>query len=254
MTVFDARQRSLWKGRRRLDEASNQLAAGVVQLHEPQAHPAQLDTHHLGAADQGHRAVVELELKRDLRADVEQLVAGDEHPGPAHVHQLSLNRGSGSRRGADHRDGDLRPRGPFDERTRLVGGEGRPGATRSGRLRAAIVDHRDEYSTSLSDRIVLVMHTTSYGAAGFADACRRAGAHVAVASDRCHVLNRAWHWPDDAIVIDFMDPDAAGAAVADEARRAGPVAAVLPVGGELRPASPPRRRGTWASTRTPPTR
>jgi biotin carboxylase len=85
----------------------------------------------------------------------------------------------------------------------------------------------------LSDRIVLVMHTTSYGAAGFADACRRAGAEVAVASDRCHVLDRAWLWPDDAIVIDFMDPEAAGATVADEARRAGPVAAVLPVGGEL---------------------
>jgi biotin carboxylase len=87
----------------------------------------------------------------------------------------------------------------------------------------------------LDRRIVLVMHTTSYGAAGFADACRRAGAAVAVASDRCHVLDRAWLWPEDALVIDFSDPGAAAEIIAGAAAAGGgpPVRAVLPVGGEL---------------------
>jgi len=85
-------------------------------------------------------------------------------------------------------------------------------------------------------RIVLVMHTTSYGASGFAEACTRAGASVAIASDRCHVLDRAWHWPADSIVIDFTDPERAAAKIAAAANGAAatgtPVAAVLPVGGE----------------------
>src|SRR6516165_9640584 len=78
------------------------------------------------------------------------------------------------------------------------------------------------------------MHTTSYGAAGFADACRRAGARVMVASDRCHILDRVWQWPSDAVVIDFSDPEGAAAAIADAATDAIPaVRAVLPVGGEI---------------------
>jgi biotin carboxylase len=84
-------------------------------------------------------------------------------------------------------------------------------------------------------RIVLVMHTTSYGAAGFAAACARAGADVVVASDRCHVLDRAWRWPAESMVIDFTDPERAAATIADAARATSqpPVVAVLPVGGEL---------------------
>ena len=83
-------------------------------------------------------------------------------------------------------------------------------------------------------RIVLVMHTTSYGAAGFAEACRRAGAGVTIASDRCHVLDRAWQWPADALVIDFSEPEAAAATIATAAGTPGaPIRAVLPVGGEL---------------------
>ena len=84
-------------------------------------------------------------------------------------------------------------------------------------------------------RIVLVMHTTSYGAAGFAEACARAGAGVVIASDRCHVLDGAWRWPEDSLVIDFTDPEQAAATIAgagaDGSNAA--VAAVLPVGGEL---------------------
>jgi biotin carboxylase len=83
------------------------------------------------------------------------------------------------------------------------------------------------------NRIALVTHTTSYGAAGFVEACRRAGTTVVLASDRCHVLDRAWHWPADSLVIDFGDPDDAAATIAAANDRDAPIAAVLPVGGEL---------------------
>src|SRR5262245_46261861 len=85
----------------------------------------------------------------------------------------------------------------------------------------------------MSARIALVTHTTSYGAAGFVEACRRAGSGVVLASDRCHVLDRAWHWPTDSLVIDFSDADAAAAAIAAADDAASPISAVLPVGGEL---------------------
>ena len=78
------------------------------------------------------------------------------------------------------------------------------------------------------------MHTTSYGAAGFVEACARAGATAAIASDRCHVLDRAWAWSADALVIDFAHPDqAADRIVAAAQADLAPVEAVLPVGGEL---------------------
>jgi biotin carboxylase len=83
------------------------------------------------------------------------------------------------------------------------------------------------------NRIALVTHTTSYGAAGFVEACRRAGTRVVLASDRCHVLDRAWHWPADSLVIDFSDADAAAAVIAAADDAASPISAVLPVGGEL---------------------
>ena len=83
------------------------------------------------------------------------------------------------------------------------------------------------------NRIALVTHTTSYGAAGFVEACRRAGSEVVLASDRCHVLDRSWHWPANSLVIDFGDPDEAAAVIAAADAREAPIAAVLPVGGEL---------------------
>jgi len=83
------------------------------------------------------------------------------------------------------------------------------------------------------NRIALVTHTTSYGASGFIEACRRAGSSVVVASDRCHVLDRAWHWPTDSLVIDFSDPDEAATVIAAADASASPISAVLPVGGEL---------------------
>jgi biotin carboxylase len=84
------------------------------------------------------------------------------------------------------------------------------------------------------ERIVLVVHTTSYAVEAFIAAARRVGVGVVLASDRCPILDRAWDWPEDSWVIDFYDPDgaagviAAGAAAEPDA----PVRAVLPVGGE----------------------
>jgi len=83
------------------------------------------------------------------------------------------------------------------------------------------------------NRIALVTHTTSYGAAAFVDACRRAGSGVVLASDRCHVLDRSWHWPADSLVIDFSDADEAAAVIAAANDAAAPISAVVPVGGEL---------------------
>jgi biotin carboxylase len=59
------------------------------------------------------------------------------------------------------------------------------------------------------------------------------GAGVVIASDRCHVLDRSWHWPADSLVIDFADPDGAAAAIAAAQSEGAPIQAVLPVGGEL---------------------
>jgi len=78
-----------------------------------------------------------------------------------------------------------------------------------------------------------VTHTTSYGAAGFVEACRRAGSAVVLASDRCHLLDRAWHWPTDSLVIDFSDPEEAAAVIAAADTPASRIAAVLSIGGEL---------------------
>ena len=91
---------------------------------------------------------------------------------------------------------------------------------------------RGEGSISVN-RIALVTHTTSYGAGGFVEACRRAGTTVVLASDRCHVLDRAWHWPTDSLVIDFGDPEGAAATIAAADDREAPISAVLPIGGEL---------------------
>src|ERR1700710_3154696 len=60
------------------------------------------------------------------------------------------------------------------------------------------------------DRIVLVMHTTAYGAEAFVEASRRVGVEVVIASDRCPVLDLGWQWPADAWGGDFIDPRARG--------------------------------------------
>jgi biotin carboxylase len=79
-------------------------------------------------------------------------------------------------------------------------------------------------------RIVLVMPNTAYRADDFVAAAERAGAEVLVASDRCHVLDGVWRWPETSIVVDVHDP--AGAAATIAARAPG-AAAVIGTEGEL---------------------
>jgi biotin carboxylase len=81
---------------------------------------------------------------------------------------------------------------------------------------------------SSAGRIVLVVSTTSYRAGAFLEAGRKLGAEVLVASDRCHVLDRYWTWPADALVVDFYAPEEAARIIA----QAAPVAAVVPAEGE----------------------
>ncbi len=84
------------------------------------------------------------------------------------------------------------------------------------------------------ERIVLVMHTTSYAAEAFVAAARRVGVDVVLASDRCPILDRSWEWPADSWVIDFYDAEGAADVIAAgaAANPREPVRAVLPVGGE----------------------
>lgn len=79
-------------------------------------------------------------------------------------------------------------------------------------------------------QIALVIHTTSYGVPAFIEACRKVGAEVIIASDRCHVLDRVWQWPSQSLVIDFFDPEGAAEVIAQAAP--GVTRAVLSVGGE----------------------
>jgi len=79
-------------------------------------------------------------------------------------------------------------------------------------------------------RIVLVIHTTSYGVPPFVEACRKVGAEVIVASDRCHVLDSRWVWPPDSVVIDFFDVEGSAGVIAGVAGTT--TRAVLSVGGE----------------------
>lgn len=91
---------------------------------------------------------------------------------------------------------------------------------------------RPDFAHTRGVRVVIVMPQRSYRASEFLDAAERAGAEVWIASDRCHVLDRRYLWPERSLVIDFYDPDAAVATIVAAARVGEPVAAVIPAGGE----------------------
>jgi biotin carboxylase len=70
-------------------------------------------------------------------------------------------------------------------------------------------------------RILIVAATTGYQTRMFANAARRLGMDVALATDRCHVLEDPWG--DRAIPVRFDDPYAAADAIA----QAGPFDGIL---------------------------
>ncbi len=72
-------------------------------------------------------------------------------------------------------------------------------------------------------RILLVAATTGYQIRSFAEAAHRLGIEVALATDRCHVLEDPWR--DRAVPIRFNDPASVQAIIA-----AGPFDGILAVG------------------------
>ena len=71
-------------------------------------------------------------------------------------------------------------------------------------------------------RVLLVAATTGYQTRAFADAGRRLGFDLVLATDRCHVLEDPWG--DHAIPVRFEDPQASRDALAAEGRFDGVVA------------------------------
>jgi biotin carboxylase len=55
-----------------------------------------------------------------------------------------------------------------------------------------------------TDKLLLVAATTGYQTQSFAEAARRQGIEVVLATDRCHVLEDPWQ--DHAIAVKFADP------------------------------------------------
>ncbi len=68
-------------------------------------------------------------------------------------------------------------------------------------------------------RILLVAATTGYQTRSFADAARRHGIAVTLATDRCHILEDPWR--DNAIPVRFEDPRESADALADTVKELG---------------------------------
>ncbi len=73
-------------------------------------------------------------------------------------------------------------------------------------------------------RILLIAATTGYQTRAFTDAARRLGFEVALATDRCHILEDPWR--DHAVAIRFDAPDESARILASLPRRPDGVVAV----------------------------
>jgi len=71
-------------------------------------------------------------------------------------------------------------------------------------------------------RLLLIGAKTGYQTRAFADAAARLGLNLTLATDRCHVLENPWG--DDAVALEFKDPEAAARKLAEEGRFDGIVA------------------------------
>jgi ATP-grasp domain/L-amino acid ligase C-terminal domain 2 len=78
-------------------------------------------------------------------------------------------------------------------------------------------------------RLLLIMPNRAYRADDFFAAAERAGAEVVVASDRCHVLDEKFVWPERSIVVDYHAPEEAAAKIVAEA---GPIDGIAGTEGE----------------------
>ncbi len=66
-------------------------------------------------------------------------------------------------------------------------------------------------------RVLLLSNTTGYQANAFKEAAERMGVSIALATDRCHVLEDPWG--DGAIPVRFQEPRESAEKIADFARR-----------------------------------
>ncbi len=71
-------------------------------------------------------------------------------------------------------------------------------------------------------KLLLIGATTGYQTGVFAEAAKRLGFQLALATDRCHVLENPWG--DDALPLRFEDPEGAARTIAAEAKVDGIVA------------------------------
>src|SRR5207245_1805288 len=102
-------------------------------------------------------------------------------------------------------------------------GLARPGPVPQRRLVLLRRADRRAARPNLMKRILLVAATTGYQTRMFADAARRLGIELVLATDRCHVLEDPWG--DHALPVRFEDPESAAEAIA----QAGPFDGILAV-------------------------
>src|SRR5690242_11667136 len=76
-------------------------------------------------------------------------------------------------------------------------------------------------------RLLLLSNTTGYQAQAFREAARQLGVMLALATDRCHVLEDPWG--DDAIAVRFQEPVESAKKIVESAR-ANPISGVIAIG------------------------
>ena len=76
-------------------------------------------------------------------------------------------------------------------------------------------------------RVLLFSNTTGYQANAFKEAAERLGISIALATDRCHVLEDPWQ--DGAIPMRFEEPQDSAEKIADFAKR-HPIAGIVAIG------------------------
>ena len=76
-------------------------------------------------------------------------------------------------------------------------------------------------------RVLLFSNTTGYQANAFKEAAERMGISIALATDRCHVLEDPWQ--DGAIPMRFEEPQDSAEKIADFAKR-HPIAGIVAIG------------------------
>jgi len=76
-------------------------------------------------------------------------------------------------------------------------------------------------------RLLLLTNTTGYQAKAFRDAAQKMGISLALATDRCHVLEDPWQ--DGAIAVRFQEPEESARSILDFARH-NPVDGITAIG------------------------